>query len=202
MGKFTDEEINLAKKVQDVYGVPASITLAQYALESGYGKSTVGANNYFNIKGNGTGGYRDYSSKEDSFMDFGKLLSSKRYISKTKNATNAKEYIQGVKDAGYAEDSQYVSKVMSIINKNDLTKYDSGYSTTGKNSTASETDSNTVSRTTNSIGLKWWGDVVKVVIVILLVIGGITLLATSFGSIPTAENVIKKVKRGGKNGNK
>ena len=59
MGKFSEEDIQLAQKVQDTYGVPASVTLAQYALESGYGKSTVGKNNYFNIKGDGQGGYRD-----------------------------------------------------------------------------------------------------------------------------------------------
>ena len=51
MGNFTSEDIKLAQDVQAKYGVPASVTLAQYALESGYGKSTVGANNYFNIKG-------------------------------------------------------------------------------------------------------------------------------------------------------
>lgn len=169
MGNFTKNEIQYAQEVQKQYGVPVSVTLAQYALESGYGKSTVGKNNFFNIKGNGTGGYRDYSSKEESFLDFGKLLSSSRYTSKTANATTVQEYVQGVKDGGYAEDPNYVSKVLKIIEDNDLTKYDSNSYEWGKKSY--------IGGTGNSIGLTWWGDIVKVVLVILAIGGGVLLLS-------------------------
>lgn len=199
MGRFTSEEINLAKKVQDRYGVPASVTLAQYALESGYGKSTVGRNNYFNIKGNGNGGYRNYSSKEESFMDFGKLLSSKRYTDKTSSAGSVQEYVQGVKNAGYAEDSNYVSKVMSIIKSNNLTQYDSGdYKVSGSHAGGSFASTE---ESDSTLDLKWWGDIVKVVMIILLCIAGVALLATSFGSsldIASPEKIVKKVVKGGK----
>ena len=165
MARFSNEEIALAQKVQDTYGVPVSITLAQYGLESGYGNSTVGKNNYFNIKGDGTGGYRDYSSKEESFMDFGKLLSSNRYTEHTSKAQSVQEYIEGVKAGGYAEDPEYVSKVMSIINSNNLTAYDTGDYTL----------------TTSDISLKWWGDIVVVVFCILLVLAGVVFVCLMFG---------------------
>lgn len=197
MANFSDEEIKLAQKVQDTYGVPASVTLAQYALESGYGKSTVGKNNYFNIKGNGTGGYRDYDSKEQSFMDFGKLLSGERYTSKTNGSTNAKDYVQGVKDGGYAEDPNYVKKVMRIITSNNLTKYDTDG--TWENGTHGGAGT-TISGSSGKLGLEWWGDVVRVVLVLLIVGGGLVFLAMSAGqlgaNVPSASNVLKGSKGG------
>jgi len=42
--------INAAKASQKAYGVPASVSLAQFVLESGYGKYDLGANNFFGIK--------------------------------------------------------------------------------------------------------------------------------------------------------
>ena len=203
-GTFSSEDIILALKVQNTYGVPASVTLGQYALESGYGKSTVGKNNYFNIKGNGNGGYRDYDSKEQSFMDFGALLSGKRYTSKTSSATNVKEYVQGVKDAGYAEDPNYVSKVMKIINNNNLKMYDDDDLTGltgggGVTSTGSYIDG-AVTYGTGKLGLEWWGDVVRVVLVLLIVGGGLVFLAMSAGqlgaNVPSVPDVLKGSKGG------
>lgn len=182
MAEFSKEDIELAKKVEKNYGVPASVTLGAYALESGYGKSTVGKNNYFNIKGDGTNGYRDYESKEESFNDYGKLLSTNRYTSKTKDATNAKEYVQAVKDAGYAEDPNYVSKVVNIIETNNLEQYDNG--NYGK-----------ISNNSSSTDLDWWGDIVIVVFAIILLIGGVVFvgLAVTNNSLTSGINDVKKL---------
>ena len=184
MGNFSEEDIQLAQKVQDTYGVPASVTLAQYALESGYGKSTVGQNNYFNIKGDGQGGYRDYNSKEESFMNYGKLLSGERYTSQTANATTVQEYVQGVKNAGYAEDEKYVDKVNSIIDSNNLTQYD-----TGKYSGGSSGSSGSSGFSSN--GVKWWGDVVIVIFAVLLIVIGVVFIALAFMD-GEPEKVVKK----------
>lgn len=189
MGKFTESDIELAQKVQEKYGVPASVTLAQYALESGYGSSTVGKNNYFNIKGNGAGGYRDYNTKEDSFMDYGRLLSTERYTSQTSGASNVSEYVQGVKNAGYAEDSEYTTKLMSIIDSNDLTQYDT------------VSFSGTTSGVGNDLNLKWWGDVVIVVFAVLLIVGGVVFLGVAFmdnSKVKETVKTVKKIKGGGK----
>jgi flagellum-specific peptidoglycan hydrolase FlgJ len=42
--------IDAAQAAQKAYGLPASVSLAQFALESGYGKYDLGVNNFFGIK--------------------------------------------------------------------------------------------------------------------------------------------------------
>ena len=191
--RFSEEDIELAQQVQEKYGVPVSVTLGQYALESNYGKNPVNIHNYFSVKKNGK--YRTYSSKEESFDSFGKLLSSKRYTSKTSGATNVKEYLQGVKDGGYATDPNYVSKVMSVIDSNNLEKYDSMPDTWSR-STKSYTSVGTVTSNSDNVGLKWWGDVVRVVIILLILAVGVILLATSVGGSFHSPDVPKTVKGG------
>ena len=191
MGSFSDEDITLAKKVNEKYGVPVSVTLGQYALESGYGEHTVGKNNYFNIKGKGTNGYKDYDSKEEAFMAYGKLLTNQRYTDYTTGARTAKEYITGIKNAGYAEDENYISKVMSIINSNNLTSYDNGnYST-----------STTTESFLNNTGVKWWGDVVIVVFSILLIACGVLFIVLAFMETDVRKVVKNPLSEVVKNGN-
>lgn len=201
MAKFTEQDIRYAQEVQKKYGVPASVVLGQYAQESGYGKSTVGANNYFNIKGNGKGGYKDYNSKEESFLDFGRLLSTSRYTKYTKNATSCSSYMMGVKKAGYATDPNYVNRVLSIIKTNNLTSLDDtsqisakgytpevyGKKATGTVEVAPPTDSSG-----GSIGLTWWGDIVKVILIILILIGAMVFFTVSVGG--TMSTPLDKVK--------
>ena len=191
MSKFSDEDITLAKKVYSTYGVPVSVTLGMYALESGYGKSTVGKNNYFNIKGNGQGGYRDYISKEESFMDFGKLLSNERYTSQTANANSIEEYVQGVKNGGYAEDNQYVSKVMSVIKSNNLTQYDNFYNG------SSNSNSIGTSISFGKVDLVWWGEITRVIVILLVCLAGFVFLALSFNDMGlSVPNHINKLTKG------
>lgn len=53
-----------AKEAERIYGVPASVTLAQAALESGWGKSAIGGYNIFGIKGKGSEGSVNVKTKE------------------------------------------------------------------------------------------------------------------------------------------
>lgn len=46
-GFFPDTVVHLAVMVQDSFQVPAEVTLAQWALESGYGRNGIGDHNYF-----------------------------------------------------------------------------------------------------------------------------------------------------------
>ena len=196
MGRFTSEDIELAKKVNSKYGVPVSVTLGMYALESGYGKSTVGKNNYFNIKGKGQGGYADYSSKEDSFMAYGELLTKERYTSQTSNANSIQDYVQGVKNGGYAEDPKYVSKVMSVIKSNNLTQYDTNYIGGGVSNSGSSHSGGGVSFGTSS-ELVWWGEIIRVIVILLIVLGGFIFLALSVNDMGVSvPNPMAKLTKG------
>lgn len=130
MANFTSEDIRLAQESERKYGVPASVTLAQYALESGYGRSTLAKtkNNYFGMR-NGSKGWQTFNSKAESFDAHGELLASDRYASKTANATNVTEYVQAFAET-YAPssdgNSNYAGKILQIIEDHNLTQYDGG----------------------------------------------------------------------------
>ena len=151
MAGFSQKVINLAQQSEIKYGVPASVTLAQYALESGYGTSKLAQNNqnYFGIKGNYNGqsenGYRLYSSIEESFDDHGALLAKPLYADKTKSATTISEYVNAIAET-YAPSSDgnnnYAAKLLKIIDDYNLTQYDQGLmnrGTGGGGSSASTT---------------------------------------------------------------
>ena len=61
-----------------------------------------------------------------------------------------------------------------------------------------ETQTNTVTEKTENIELVWWGDIVKVVVVILIIGGGVTFLALSFtGKVKVPKLNTKKIVKDG-----
>ena len=130
--------------VEEMYrsGIPASITLAQGLLESGYGLSelAVKGNNHFGIKchNNWTGGrmyhdddekgecFRKYKSPEESYRDHSDFL---RYRDRYKflfdyKITDYKSWAHGLRKAGYATDPAYPTKLINIIETYGLHEYD------------------------------------------------------------------------------
>ena len=123
-------------------GVPASITLAQGALESGDGNSSLAreANNHFGIKchDDWTGKkvyqdddsrdecFRKYFSVEDSYRDHTDYLKSKsRYAFLFElKLTDYKGWARGLKKAGYATSPTYADQLIKIIEDYDLFRYD------------------------------------------------------------------------------
>jgi LysM repeat protein len=124
-------------------GVPASITLAQGILESNYGRSelAVKANNHFGIQCHGDAwegksykamdsgelrDFRKYNSVLDSYEDHSNFLKKyKRYEPLFKlELTDYKGWARGLKKAGYAEDPEYASKLIRIVEMFELYKYD------------------------------------------------------------------------------
>ncbi|MEU4623854.1 sporangiospore maturation cell wall hydrolase GsmA [Actinoplanes sp. NPDC023801] len=136
------------------YGVPASVTIAQAILESGWGRSSLSATdrNYFGIKcQNGYFGphadgchvyrttecdkagkcfetsdaFRTYASMARSFRDHGHFLkNNKRYAPAFAHTKDANKFIMAVWKAGYATDPSYYTKVTGIMTKYDLYRYD------------------------------------------------------------------------------
>lgn len=136
--KYKDIAIEQQKK----HGVPASITLAQGLLESAAGQSRLAqeANNHFGIKcGNEWGGktikhdaetgkecFRKYKDVEDSYEDHSKFLKRKRYESLFKlKSTDYKNWAKGLRRCGYATDPKYPEKLISLIERYELYRYDS-----------------------------------------------------------------------------
>lgn len=125
------------------HGVPASITLAQALLEGGAGRSDLvqEANNHFGVKAdkrwqgktyskwdNGKWcKFRVYKSTQESYEDHSKfLLSNSRYdFLFDLRKDDYKGWAKGLKKAGYAEDPQYPTKLINLIEKYGLYKYDS-----------------------------------------------------------------------------
>ncbi len=122
-------------------GIPASIKLAQGILESGAGKSmlAVKANNHFGIKCHGWQGakiykdddaknecFRKYKSAVQSFRDHSEFLTTrKRYAFLFElDPLDYKAWAHGLKKAGYATNPKYAHKLIAIIEKYGLAKYD------------------------------------------------------------------------------
>lgn len=141
-----------AMESMKMYGIPASIKLAQGILESGSGNGTLcrTANNHFGIKckDEWTGEsvahtddapdecFRKYPSALDSYNDHSEFLANRSFYRNlfTLDKSDYKAWARGLKKAGYATDPRYAQKLISIIERYRLFDYDrqvldSGYTT-------------------------------------------------------------------------
>ena len=132
----------VAQKEMKAYGIPASITLAQGILESGmgYGRLATEGNNHFGIKCHkewkGKTIYHDDDQKGECFRVYKNPISSYRdhsifLASRDRYAflfslkrTHYKAWAKGLKKAGYATDPKYPEKLISLIERFDLTRFD------------------------------------------------------------------------------
>lgn len=145
--RFTrDEYIEVfypvAVQQMEKHGIPASITLAQGILESNNGNSTLvrNTNNHFSIKADkrwkgdrylapDRGGNFYFRVYEDAFHSYEDhslfLVQNKRYAGLFKLKKNDYEgWAKGLKAAGFAEDEKYPSKLIDLIKRHNLNKYD------------------------------------------------------------------------------
>ena len=132
----------IAVEQMERHNIPASITLAQGLLESGAGKSKLSrtSNNHFGIKadkswkGKRTSSmdngrlcyFRKYKSVRESYEDHSLFLANKqRYAFLFKlDKKDYKGWAKGLKKAGYAEDKAYPSKLIGLIERYELQRYD------------------------------------------------------------------------------
>ncbi len=134
----------LARQEMRIYGIPASITLAQGLLESGMGRGELAkkTNNHFGIKCH-TGWEGDYDFHDDdalgecfrkynhprySYRDHSLFLTSRpRYAFLFEiSPTNYKKWAHGLRKAGYATDRRYPQKLIALIEQYELYRYDRG----------------------------------------------------------------------------
>lgn len=140
--EYIERYKDIAIEHQDIYGIPASIKLAQGLLESDCGNSRLAtkANNHFGIKckSDWTGGtishdddakgecFRSYETDLQSYSDHSQFLDrSERYQSLFDlDITDYKGWAYGLKDAGYATNPKYGELLVKIIEDNKLYIFD------------------------------------------------------------------------------
>ena len=141
---FFERYAAAAIEEQKRYGIPASVTLAQMAVESGYGESSLAKqdNNYFGIKASKSWlnagkpwSYHHDDHYNDKFCTFASPLESLEYHSKVLMANRYKacfqyssddhyHWISGIKAGGYATDPGYVAKIEKVIKDYGLERFD------------------------------------------------------------------------------
>jgi len=152
----------VAQMEMKTYGIPASITLAQGLLESGFGRGELAlkTNNHFGIKCH-TGWQGDYDLHDDdekgecfrkynhpmySYRDHSIFLKNRSRYAFLFDFRNDdyKRWAKGLRQAGYATDKKYPQKLIALIERHRLYEFDkmvvgAGY---GKQNQASMVASN------------------------------------------------------------
>ena len=142
---FVQQHNEVATKVEQASGIPASFMLGQAGHETGWGKSEIrkadgsSSFNLFGIKaGKGwtgkvaeittteyidgepkkvTAKFRAYNSFEESFRDYARLIGeSPRYAQARAQTGSATAYASELQRAGYATDPAYAAKLSRAIN--------------------------------------------------------------------------------------
>ena len=132
----------IARKQMKVYKIPASVTMAQGILESGYGEATLAkkGNNHFGIKchkdwkgkkifhddDEENECFRSYSNPVKSYKDHSLFLANRdryRFLFDL-NSKDYKSWAKGLKKAGYATDPNYSEKLISLIERFNLSQLD------------------------------------------------------------------------------
>lgn len=131
----------IAQEEMRLYNIPASITLAQGILESGAGQGDLSrrANNHFGIKCHDWDGprvyhdddargecFRKYKDAKYSYRDHSLFLTERaRYATLFDLSTDDyKAWARGLRKAGYATDRKYPEKLIGIIERYELYRYD------------------------------------------------------------------------------
>ncbi|NAY92216.1 LysM peptidoglycan-binding domain-containing protein [Muricauda sp. JGD-17] len=140
--EYIETFAEISQQEMKAYGIPASITLAQGILESGSGRGelTLKTNNHFGIKCHtGWEGEYDYHDDDEkgecfrkynhpmySFRDHSIFLSTRSRYAFLFNyrRDDYKKWAHGLRQAGYATDRRYPQKLISIIERYGLDRYD------------------------------------------------------------------------------
>lgn len=136
-----------ARRICLAYNLPASVCIAQAALESGWGEYVIGNFNYFGRKWGGWGNYevhrtqewingeyvtidanfQSYNSIEEAIEDWCQLIRKEPAYAPAAaiwdSTWNLTDFVQALAPV-YATDPGYADKVLDTIAANNLTVYD------------------------------------------------------------------------------
>ncbi len=142
--RYVAEYQGIAIKEMHQYGIPASVSMAQGLIESRCGESTLSLknNNHFGLKcfshnckkghcSNFTDDshkdfFKKFESPTESWREHSLLLSQGRYKSlHDLDKDNFEAWANGLQRLGYATDSEYANKLITIIEQYNLSELDS-----------------------------------------------------------------------------
>ena len=144
MAQPTPDVIAAAKAAMAKWKIPASITIAQWALESGWGKHTSAPHNYFGMKallgqksvtvptrevyhGHSVtvqAAFRSFDSDAEAFDAHAKLLATAGVYAHARAALPNAIAFGHALTGTYATDPKYGDLLQSIINGSKLLQYD------------------------------------------------------------------------------
>jgi flagellar protein FlgJ len=141
--RFVNRFVGAARAAAQMSGVPARLILAQAALETGWGRHEMTADNgakshnLFGIKAGGSWNgatannmtheyvdgrkvgvreaFRAYGSYIESFVDHAKLLGNSARYAAVRQAGSPEQAAQALQDCGYATDPDYADKLIAIM---------------------------------------------------------------------------------------
>ena len=135
-----------ARRAMAATGVPASVSVAQAILETGWGKHTIGeAKNLFGIKGRGPAGsvraptreyiggkwvtvdadFAKYDSFEQSITDHARFfLRNRRYAGALQFKNNPEAFAREIHKAGYATAPDYAEQLIALMRQYNLHRFD------------------------------------------------------------------------------
>jgi len=141
--QYIEEYKYAAMQEMKIYGIPASVTLAQGILESASGNSRLAkdCNNHFGIKcrKNWTGSFcladddapdecfRGYTNAMESYRDHSLFLKGASRYDFLFNmpATDYRAWAHGLRQAGYATNPAYGDIIVGVVERYRLSMYDS-----------------------------------------------------------------------------
>ena len=139
-----------AMESHETTGIPASVTIAQAILESYWGSSRLAreANNFFGLKAQTKPGpagviwldvweaidgyntlqrepFRVYSDVTESFVDHGRFfVENGRYAGALAARNDPRRFVREITQAGYATDPTYAGKLIALMDRYDLYRFD------------------------------------------------------------------------------
>lgn len=132
--QYINKNVAYAQELMRETHIPASIILAVAIHESAAGTSKIARylNNHFGVKGQNhskkiKSAYKGYPTVQDSydhFVDFMQRKSSYNYLFEKYDTKDYKGWAKGIQNGGYAQSKLWSSKVIALIEKYDLYKYD------------------------------------------------------------------------------
>jgi flagellum-specific peptidoglycan hydrolase FlgJ len=137
-----DDVVAAAQAAQRAHGVPASVSIGQWALESAWGSKCTGRFNFFGVKAlkgqmqslcwthEVVGGktiscqqpFRDYASLNEAFDDHAAMLTGHRYA-KAWPCRGVAQFVTAIGPV-YATDPHYAASLFGVIHDDGLMRYD------------------------------------------------------------------------------